>query len=102
MIFDEDMKLLEINTAATKLLCCDVPLVGLSPQEISAHCPPLKILQGLIDERCEGEIFRVEAKNNDGQPLVFGLTMAPLTGHGERELGTVLVLRDETQPARQL
>jgi len=28
--------------------------------------------------------------------------MAPLTGHGERELGTVLVLRDETLPVRQV
>ena len=102
MIFDEEMKLIEINDAAIKLLGCDTSLLGLSPQEISGHCPALEMLQGLIVERCEGEIFRVEATNSAGQPLVFGLTMAPLTGHGERELGTVLVLRDETQPARQV
>ncbi len=102
MIFDEEMKLLEINDAAAKILCCDSSLIGLSPREISVFCPPLKILQETIEERCEGEIFRLETTDSVGQPLIFGLTMAPLTGHGQRELGTVLVLRDETRPVRQV
>jgi CheY-like chemotaxis protein len=98
MIFDEEMKLLEINDAAEKMLCCDIPLTGLSPGELSGHCPPLKLLQETIEQRCEGEIFRLETTNGAGQPLLLSLTMAPLSGHGERELGTVLVLRDETLP----
>jgi PAS domain-containing protein len=102
MIFDEKMRLVEINDAANKMLCCERPLVGLTPGEISAFCPPLKTLQGLIEERCEGEIFRVEVELKDGPLAAFGVTMAPLTGHDLRELGTVLVLRDETQPARQV
>lgn len=102
LIFDEEMKLLEINYAAKKVLACDDSLIGLSPKEICEHCPPLKVIQEMIDERCEGEIFRLESTGPDGKPIVFGLTMAPLTGHGERELGTVLVLRDENMPVRQI
>lgn len=100
MVFDEDMKLLEINDAANRMLRCEAELIGLSPAEISRYCPPLEALQEMIEERCEGEIFRLESTDGAGEPVVFGLTMAPLTGHGERELGTVLVLRDESLPAR--
>lgn len=102
MIFDQDMRLAEVNAAASSMLCCETSLIGLSPAEIGAFCPPLKKLQELIEERCEGEIFRVEAEGGDGQAVVFGVTMAPLSGYDERELGTVLVLRDESQPARQV
>ena len=102
MIFDEDMKLIEINDAAARILCCDSDLSGLSPKELSGCCPPLKLLQETIEQRCEGELFRLETTNGAGQPLVLGLTMAPLTGHSERELGTVLVLRDETLPVRKV
>jgi len=96
MVFDEDMKLLEINTSASNMLACETSLLGLTPLEISDYCPTLKMLQETIEERCEGEIFRLETSDGKGLPLVFGLTMAPLTGCGERELGTVLVLRDES------
>lgn len=102
MVFDEDMKLLEINDAAVRLLSCGTSLKGLTPKEISDHCPPLDILREMIEERCEGGIFRLESKTAAGNPLIFGLTMAPLTGHGGRELGTVLVLRDESLPSRQI
>lgn len=102
LIFDEDMKLLEINGAAAKMLCCSTDLTGLIPEELSKHCPPLKLLQETIEQRCKGELFRLETTNGEGQPLVLGLTMAPLTGQGNRDLGTVLVLRDETLPARQV
>ncbi len=102
MVFDEEMQLVEINDAAKKLLACDDSLVGMKPHEISQNCPPLKVLQEMIEERCEGEIFRMETTNCSGEPLAYGLTMAPLTGQGERELGTVLVLRDESLPARQV
>lgn len=102
IIFDENMKLIEINAAAAKMLGCETSLVGLNPQEISACCSPLETIQALIEERCEGEIFRLEAEISKGQSLAFGVTMAPLTGHDQRELGTVLVLRDETQAARQI
>lgn len=96
MVFDEEMKLIEINNAAVKMLSCNTSLLGLDPQEIGKHCPPLKILQEAIEERCEGEIFRLESTDSARQPLVFGLTMAPLTSHDQRALGTVLVLRNET------
>lgn len=102
LIFDGEMKLIEINNAAAKILCCDASLIGLNPEQLSECCPPLKQLQEAIEQRCEGEIFRLETMNGEGQPLLLGLTMAPLTGQGARELGTVLVLRDETLPARQV
>lgn len=102
LIFDEQMKLLEINAAAVKLLGCGASLVGLRPDQLSSCCPPLQLLQEIIEQRCEGEIFRLETTNGAGQPLVLGLTMAPLTGHNARQLGTVLVLRDETRLVRQL
>lgn len=102
LIFDEEMMLVEINHAAKQMLGCDESLLGLSPKEISGHCSSLKVLQEMIDERCEGEIFRLETTSAEGQPIVFGLTMAPLTGQGGRELGTVLVLRDESLPVRQV
>jgi len=95
LIFDAEMKLLEVNGAAEKMLDCGHPLVGLTPLELSAVCPPLKLLHNILEERCEGEIFHIETINGTGQTLVFGLTMAPLTGHGQRELGTVVVLREE-------
>jgi PAS domain S-box-containing protein len=102
MVFDEDMKLLEINDAAVKMFSCETSLVGLSPREVSRHCPPLQRLQEMIEERCEGEIFRMETTTLDGEPMAFGLTLAPLTGYDARELGTVLVLRNEGLPARSL
>jgi hypothetical protein len=102
MVFDEEMRLIEINDAAVRLLSCGTSLKGLTPKEISEHCPPLDILREMIEERCEGDIFRLESKNCAGKLLIFGLTMAPLTGHGGRELGTVLVLRDESMPTRQV
>ena len=102
MVFDEEMKLLEINDAAVRMLSCDASLTGLNPKEISNHCPPLELLREMIEERCEGGLFRLELKTGAGEPLVFGLTMAPLTGHAGRELGTVLVLRDESMPVRQI
>ncbi len=102
MIFDEAMKLVEINGAALKILGCETDLTGMNPGELSDCCPPLKLLQETIEQRCEGELFRLETTNGEGRPLVLGLTMAPLTGHGERELGTVLVLRDETLPVRKV
>ncbi len=101
MIFDEKMKLIEINSAATDMVCSESSLLGLNPEEIGSLCPPLKMVQELIEERCEGEIFRVEAVSNSGKLITFGLSMSPLTGHDQRELGTVLVLRDDTLPARQ-
>jgi CheY-like chemotaxis protein len=102
MVFDEGMQLIEINEAADKMLACGRSLIGLTPKEISRHCPPLEMLREMIEERCEGGIARVESKTGDGKPLIFGLTMAPLTGHGGRELGTVLVLRNESMPTRQV
>jgi DNA-binding response OmpR family regulator len=102
MVFDEEMKLIEINDAAAMMLSCGVSLKGLSPKEISDHCPPLRMLREMIEERCEGDIFRLESKTGAGKPLVLGLTMAPLTGHGGRELGTVLVLRDESMPIKRV
>lgn len=100
MIFNEEMKLVEINDAAVEMFGIDSSLLGLGPREISTHCPPLKLLQGVIEERCEGEIFRMETINSANQPLTLGLTMAPLASHDHRELGTVLVLRDETKSVR--
>lgn len=101
IIFDENMRLLEMNDAAARMLCCESSLAGLTPEELSRKCPPLQMLQEMIEERCEGEIFRLEATDANGKSVAFGLTLAPLTGHGARELGTVLVLRDESLPARQ-
>jgi PAS domain S-box-containing protein len=102
LIFDEEMKLVELNYAAKQMLACEDQLIGKSPEEIYTVFPALSVLQEMIDERCEGEIFRMEAVNMNGDPIVFGLTMAPLNGHDERELGTVLVLRDESQPVRKV
>lgn len=102
LIFDEEMMLVEINYAAKKMLGCDESLLGLTPGKLCELCPSLSSLQELIDERCEGEIFRLQSKNMQGEAILFGLTMAPLTGHDERELGTVLVLRDESMPVRQI
>ena len=46
MIFDEEMKLLEINGAAAAMLNCDVDLIGLRPAELGRHCPLLTIAAG--------------------------------------------------------
>lgn len=102
MIFDEEMKLREINAAAQKILCCDKNLLGLPAAELGQSCPPLALLQETIVQRCEGEIFRLETTNGAGQELILSLTLAPLTGHGDRELGTVVVIRDETRPVRNV
>ena len=102
MVFDGEMKLLEINDAAVRLLSCGTSLKGLRPKEICDHCPPLDILCEMIEECCEGDIFRLESQTVAGNPVIFGLTMAPLTGHGGREPGTVLVLGDESMPSRQV
>lgn len=102
LIFDADMRLLEMNTAAMEILCCDADLLGQSPRELGRHCPPLKLLQETIEQRCAGDIFRLETISGAGKNLLLSLTMAPLSGHDGRALGTVLVLRDETRPAHNV
>lgn len=102
LIFDEEMKLLEINGAAAAMLNCDVDLIGLRPAELGRHCPLLRLLQETLEQRCEGELYRLETISCSAEPLLLGLTMSPLVGHDGRELGTVLVLRDETRPVRKV
>ncbi len=101
LIFDDEMKLVEINPAAVNLLGCRREQLGQTAEALGESCPPLKMLQDVVEYRCEGEIFRQEIIGKDGQPLTVGLTMAPLSGHAGREFGTVLVIRDETQTTRQ-
>lgn len=100
LVFDEEYRLVEINASAQRMLACDVEVLGKSLDEIAAddHCRAVRQFQEVVAQRCMGEIFHLSTVNAASEPLIVGLTMAPLTSQTGREIGVVLVLRDESLP----
>lgn len=100
LVFDEQFRLVDINDSARRMLACDKDVVGRTLDELSQSndCSTARQFQGIVTQRCLGEIFHMQMHNAAGQPLLVSLTMAPLTSQSGRETGVVLVLRDEGQP----
>jgi len=104
LVFDDALRLVDINGSARRMLACDKDLVGKTLDEIAQEdqCPTARQFYDIVVQRCLGEIYRMQLVNAVGQPLLVSLTMAPLTSQAGRETGVVLVLRDEGQPNRGL
>lgn len=104
MVFDSSLTLIEINFAATEILGCCRDGVGKSLRELlnlSAN-PILEALVKLLEARVEGEIFRLEVTDTQGEPRLMGISLSPLTTSTGMENDLVLVIRDETTQAKDL
>lgn len=103
MVFDEAFRLVDINDSARRMLACDKDVIGKTLDELGRgnDCSTARHFQEIVTQRCLGEIYRLQMHNAAGQPLLISLTMAPLTSHAGREIGVVLVLRDEGLPVHE-
>jgi PAS domain S-box-containing protein len=101
LIFDENLRLVEANESACKMLACEPDMIGKTLEELTdpAACKIFHLFADLIKTRCEGEIYSFETDNCDGEKLTLGLSMAPLTSQTGQETGVVLVMRDESRRA---
>lgn len=97
LVFDEDLRLVDINGSARRMLACDEEVVGRTLDELAQgnDCSATRHFRDIVTQRCLGEIYRMQMQNAAGQELLLSLTMAPLTSQAGRENGVVLVLRDE-------
>lgn len=97
LVFDDDLRLVDINDSARRILACDKDVVGKTLDELAQgdECATARQFQDIVTQRCLGEIYRMQMHNTAGQQLLVSLTMAPLTSQVGRETGVVLVLRDE-------
>ncbi|TLM68471.1 MAG: response regulator [Deltaproteobacteria bacterium] len=101
LVFDEAFRLVDVNDSARRMLACDKDVVGKTLDELAASedCRVARQFQEIVEQRCLGEIYRMQMTNMVGRQLLVSLTMAPLTSQVGRETGVVLVLRDEGQPS---
>lgn len=101
MVFDNDLRLVEVNESARRILACDKEMIGKALDELARDegCPPARHFQDIVTQRCLGEVYRMRMTNMAGAPILVSLTMAPLTSQSGQENGVVLVLRDEGVPA---
>jgi PAS domain S-box-containing protein len=104
LVYDEQFRLVDINESACRILACGRELIGKTLDELeqSKACVASTQFREAVMQRCSGEIYRLQMVNNAGQTLLVSLTIAPLTSHDRRESGVIVVLRDESQPARGL
>ena len=104
LVFDDLLRLVDINDSARRMLACDRDVVGKTIADIAQEsgCEAARYFQDIVSERCLGEIYHLHMINTEGRPLLVSLTMAPLTNRAGRETGVVLVLRDEDQPSRAI
>jgi len=104
LVFDEDGRLEDINSAAQEMLGCETALIDLTLDEIGLACPFAQIewLLEIVRQRCLGEIYYLQLCNAKGQNLTLSLCMSPLTNAAGQETGVVLVLRNEELPTKHL
>lgn len=104
LVYDENFRLVDLNESACRILACGRDLIGKSLDELeqSNSCAAAAQFREAVMQRCSGEIYRMQMVNNIGQTLLVSLTIAPLTSQTRRESGVIVVLRDESQPARGL
>lgn len=100
LVFDDALRLVDINGSARRMLACDDDVVGRTLDELAQgnDCSATRHFRDIVTQRCLGEIYRMQMHNAAGQELLLSLTMAPLTSQAGRENGVVLVLRDEGMP----
>ena len=97
LIFNDDGNLVEMNHAASKMVGCPPDWIGQPLSElVESQCGLFSSLGGLIENRCEGEIYSFETTNCQGETLTLSLTMAPLTNEADQGMGVVVVIRDES------
>ena len=99
LIFDDNVRLIEMNQAASDMFGSQSELVGKTLPELVANsgCDGFRAFGELIENRCEGEIYSFETTDCRGAKLVISLSIAPLTSVLGEEVGVVLVVRDESR-----
>lgn len=104
MVFDSELTLIEINYAAVQILGCCADAIGKKLSELieTSGNPILSALRKLLEARVEGEIFQLNVCNAAGESRQLGISLSPLTSSTGAENDLVLVIRDETESARQL
>ncbi len=104
LVFTADLKLVEMNYAAMQMLGRDESCLG---QELEALAQDggsnlLKALQGLIESRFGGELYRLQIPSATGEDVFISINISPLTTAKGQEADLVVVLRDESQPVKEL
>lgn len=104
LVFDPQLRLTEMNYAATQILECDRDIVGRDLAELIEQGEPkvLKTLEELLHSRVAGELYRLEFSRSTGEPLVLGVSVSPLQSRTGEEYDMVMVLRDETGPVKEI
>ncbi len=99
LIFDDDVRLIELNQAACEMLGCQSELVGKTLSELMdvPECEIFRSFGELVEHRCEGEIYSFETTNCLNETLTLSFSVAPLTSTSGQEIGVVMVLRDESR-----
>jgi len=103
MVFDSSCRLIEINQAALEILDCDNGSLGKTLSAIieDTNNSVLKVLRESIEERVEGELYRVEIKKPQGNTHFLGASLSPITTSTGMENDFILTLRNETLPVRE-
>ncbi len=99
LIFDDDVRLMEMNQAASELFGCQSKLIGETLPDLMARpdCSAFRSFGELIEQRCEGEIYSFETINCRDERMTLSLSIAPLTSESGQETGVVMVIRDESR-----
>lgn len=104
MVFDSTYRLIDMNQAAVQFFGCCKNSVGMTLAEITEGSDNtiLKVLRESIEERVEGELYRVELEDPQGKTRFLGASLTPLTTSTGMQNDFVLTLRDETLPVREI
>jgi len=102
LVFDARMTLSDINRAAQKMLQLDSNVIGFPLADLEKESHVMRKIAGLIGSRIEGEIFRINCSDKVDQPLLLSVSLSPLYASSGKEGDLVVVLRDETEPVRDL
>ncbi len=94
LVMDHLQRVLDINSAACKLLNLSPSCVGLPMRKVFANQPQmLEVLSDLLPERKEVVVSR-EAEEDDIVQRYIEMHIIPLQGAGNNDYGCLLVMRD--------
>jgi two-component system, NtrC family, response regulator HydG len=98
---DRDLKIVEINTAASKICGLSREAIGqpfnIFPADCRKNC--LEALGETIETKQPVEVFRLECGHKESPGHVVTLSTSPLLDHQGVFSGVVIVVRDETRLA---
>jgi len=102
LIFSPGMEVIDINHSAMKMLHIEESPIGRKLGDIAEGNKILTELEGLVESRVEGELFKLEFIRESGESLLLSISLSPLISGDGRDDDLVMVLRDESLPVREV